>query len=82
MADHDATEEIADVVRSITTLMVRPSRIGVDFDDLRVVLARPGHDGPGRRSVFGEGEASGEDRAIRAADLAIAALRDRIAGAR
>ena len=80
MRDRDATEEIAAIVRSISALMVDQRFIGVDFGDLRQVLGRGDRAGAGRRGVAGEGEASGEDRAARAATLAIEAMRRQIAG--
>ena len=79
MSDHDATEEIAQVVRSISALMVAQRFVGLDFTDLKQILGRQKPDGAGRRSFVGQGEASGENRAERAAELAIAALRRNIA---
>ena len=79
MSDQDATEEIAAIVRSISTLMVDQQFVGVDFGDLRQVLGREEHAAAGRRGVAAEGEASGEDRAARAAKLAVEAIRRQIA---
>lgn len=64
---HDA---IAAAIRAITGLVTGPPNlISFDFADLRVALFEQG------RAVFGEGEAAGPDRAIRAADAAIADLK-------
>ncbi len=82
MPDHDSAEQIAQVVRSISTLMVKQQVIGLDFADLRLVLERQEHDGAGRSSFAGQGEASGERRAARAAELAIDAIRRSIAHGR
>lgn len=79
MSDHDATEEIAQVVQSISALMIGQQFIGLDFTDLKHILERKEPDGAGRRSFVGQGEASGERRAERAAELAIDALRRNIA---
>ena len=46
--------------------MVMPGFINLDFADVRTVMADMG------RAMMGTGEASGEDRAVRAADAAIA----------
>lgn len=78
MSDQDATEEIAKVVRSITTLMAKQQFIGLDFNDLRTILDREDYDGAGRRSFAGEGEASGEGRAAKAAALALDEVRRNI----
>ena len=52
-------------VHGITDLMTMPGLINLDFADIRTVMGNMG------RAVLGTGEASGEDRAIRAADEAI-----------
>jgi len=53
-------------VRSVTDLMIMPGLINLDFADVRTVM-----DGMGK-AMMGTGEAEGEDRGIRAAELAIA----------
>ena len=53
-------------MRGITDLMVMPGLINLDFADVRTVMANMG------RAMMGTGEASGEDRAMRAAEAAIA----------
>jgi len=53
-------------VKGITDLMVRPGLINLDFADVRAVLDEMG------KAMMGTGEASGEDRAIQAAEKAIA----------
>lgn len=65
-------------VRGITDLMVMPGLINLDFADVRTVMADMG------RALMGTGEASGPDRAIQAAEAAIAnpLLDEAIAGAR
>ncbi len=52
-------------VRSITDLMVLPGLINLDFADVRTVMADMG------KAMMGTGEASGEDRAMMAAQNAI-----------
>lgn len=52
-------------VRGITDLMVMPGLINLDFADVRTVMAGMGS------AMMGEGEGEGEDRAVRAAQLAI-----------
>ena len=53
-------------VRSITDLMVMPGLINLDFADVRSVMTEMG------KAMMGTGEASGEDRALNAAQNAIA----------
>ncbi|HKT53270.1 MAG TPA: cell division protein FtsZ [Caulobacteraceae bacterium] len=53
-------------VRSITDLMVLPGLINLDFADVRTVMTEMG------KAMMGTGEASGEDRALLAAQNAIA----------
>ena len=52
-------------VRSVVDLMMQPGLINLDFADVRSVMSKMG------RAVFGDGEASGERRAIEAAESAI-----------
>ena len=53
-------------VRSITDLMVTPGLINLDFADVRSVMTEMG------KAMMGTGEAAGEDRALMAAQNAIA----------
>jgi cell division protein FtsZ len=53
-------------VKGVTDLMVRPGLINLDFADVRAVMDEMG------KAMMGTGEASGEDRAIHAAEKAIA----------
>jgi cell division protein FtsZ len=53
-------------VRSITDLMVLPGLINLDFADVRTVMTEMG------KAMMGTGEAVGEDRALMAAQNAIA----------
>ena len=53
-------------VKGVTDLMVRPGLINLDFADIRAVMDEMG------KAMMGTGEASGEDRAIQAAEKAIA----------
>jgi cell division protein FtsZ len=53
-------------VRSITDLMVLPGLINLDFADVRTVMTEMG------KAMMGTGEATGEDRALMAAQNAIA----------
>ncbi|WAC49557.1 cell division protein FtsZ [Asticcacaulis sp. SL142] len=52
-------------VRSITDLMVLPGLINLDFADVRSVMSEMG------KAMMGTGEASGDDRAMQAAQNAI-----------
>ncbi|MBL8553900.1 MAG: cell division protein FtsZ [Phenylobacterium sp.] len=52
-------------VRSITDLMVLPGLINLDFADVRTVMTEMG------KAMMGTGEATGEDRALMAAQNAI-----------
>ncbi|MDP2258267.1 MAG: cell division protein FtsZ [Caulobacter sp.] len=52
-------------VRSITDLMVLPGLINLDFADVRTVMTEMG------KAMMGTGEASGDDRALMAAQNAI-----------
>jgi len=52
-------------VRGVTDLMVAPGLINLDFADIRTVMAEMG------KAMMGTGEADGENRALRAAELAI-----------
>ena len=53
-------------VKGVTDLMVRPGLINLDFADVRSVMDEMG------KAMMGTGEASGDDRAIQAAEKAIA----------
>ena len=53
-------------VRSVTDLMTMPGMINLDFADVRTVMKEMG------RAMMGTGEASGERRALDAAEAAIA----------
>ncbi len=53
-------------VKGVTDLMVRPGIINLDFADVRSVMNEMG------KAMMGTGEASGENRAIQAAEKAIA----------
>ena len=53
-------------VKGVTDLMVRPGLINLDFADVRAVMDEMG------KAMMGTGEADGEDRAIQAAEKAIA----------
>jgi len=52
-------------VRGVTDLMVAPGLINLDFADIRTVMGEMG------KAMMGTGEADGEGRAMRAAELAI-----------
>ena len=53
-------------VKGVTDLMVRPGLINLDFADVRSVMDEMG------KAMMGTGEADGEDRAVNAAEKAIA----------
>ena len=52
-------------VQSITDLMVRPGLINLDFADVETVMAAMG------KAMMGTGEAEGEGRALKAAEMAL-----------
>jgi cell division protein FtsZ len=60
-----ADEVLNQGVRSITDLMILPGLINLDFADVRTVMSEMG------KAMMGTGEASGERRAIEAAEKAI-----------
>lgn len=60
-----ADEVLQSGVRGVTDLMVTPGEINLDFADIKAVMAEMG------KAVMGTGEASGERRAIEAAEAAI-----------
>ncbi|MBV8685479.1 MAG: cell division protein FtsZ, partial [Alphaproteobacteria bacterium] len=53
-------------VRGVTDLMIMPGLINLDFADIRTVMSEMG------KAMMGTGEASGDNRAIEAAEKAIA----------
>jgi len=61
-----ADEVLQQGVRSITDLMVMPGLINLDFADVRSVMSEMG------KAMMGTGEGSGENRALEAAEQAIA----------
>ena len=61
-----ADEVLQQGVRGITDLMVMPGLINLDFADVRSVMSEMG------KAMMGTGEASGDSRAIEAAEKAIA----------
>jgi cell division protein FtsZ len=61
-----ADEVLQQGVRGITDLMVMPGLINLDFADVRSVMSEMG------KAMMGTGEATGENRAIEAAEKAIA----------
>ncbi|MBV9331951.1 MAG: cell division protein FtsZ [Alphaproteobacteria bacterium] len=52
-------------VRGVTDLIVMPGLINLDFADIKSVISEMG------KAMMGTGESEGEDRALRAADMAI-----------
>ncbi len=60
-----ADEVLHSGVRGVTDLMVKPGLINLDFADIRTVMREMG------KAMMGTGEASGERRAIEAAEAAI-----------
>jgi cell division protein FtsZ len=60
-----ADKVLLGAVGGITNLMVRPGVINLDFADVRTVMAEMG------KAMIGTGEASGDDRAIQAAEQAL-----------
>lgn len=60
-----ADEVLKKGVQSITDLMIMPGLINLDFADISAVMSNMG------KAMMGTGEATGEDRAVRAAEMAI-----------
>jgi len=60
-----ADEVLHSGVRGVTDLIVMPGLINLDFADIRTVMSEMG------KAMMGTGEATGEERASRAADSAI-----------
>jgi cell division protein FtsZ len=60
-----ADEVLHSGVRGVTDLIVMPGLINLDFADIRTVMSEMG------KAMMGTGEATGEERAARAADAAI-----------
>lgn len=78
-AFRSANEVLLGAVQGIAELITRPGMINVDFADVRTVMSEKG------RAMMGSGRATGENRAVRAAEAAIACplLEDvNLAGAR
>lgn len=73
-----ADEVLQQGIRGITDLIVSPGLINLDFADIRTIMLGMG------KAMMGSGEASGENRAIEAARLAISnpLLDDGLEGAR
>lgn len=61
-----ANDVLLGAVQGIAELITRPGMINVDFADVRTVMSEKG------RAMMGSGKATGEDRAARAAETAIA----------
>jgi cell division protein FtsZ len=60
-----ADEVLHSGVRGVTDLMVKPGLVNLDFADIRTVMQEMG------KAMMGTGEASGDKRAIEAAEAAI-----------
>jgi cell division protein FtsZ len=65
-AFRSANEVLLGAVQGIAELITRPGMINVDFADVRTVMSEKG------RAMMGSGRATGEERAARAAEAAIA----------
>ena len=61
-----ADEVLYNGIKGVTDLIVRQGKINLDFADIQTVMLEMG------KAMMGTGEASGEERAIEAAELAIA----------
>jgi DNA-binding IclR family transcriptional regulator len=59
-------------VRGITDLITMPGLVNLDFADIRTIMTKMG------KAMMGTGEASGEERAIKAAEAAIAQSREKL----
>jgi len=60
-----ADEVLYNGVKGVTDLIVKQGRINLDFADIQTVMLEMG------KAMMGTGESDGEDRAIKAAELAI-----------
>lgn len=61
----EANNVLQNAVQGVADLIVRPGTINLDFADVRTVMSEMG------MAMMGSGIASGEDRAVRAAEMAI-----------
>lgn len=61
----EANNVLQGAVRGIADLIIRPGMINVDFADVRTVMSEMG------KAMMGTGIAAGEDRAAKAAEMAI-----------
>ena len=61
----EANNVLHGAVRGIADLIIRPGLINVDFADVRTVMSEMG------KAMMGTGAATGEDRAVTAAEVAI-----------
>ncbi len=61
----EANNVLHGAVRGIADLIIRPGMINVDFADVRTVMSEMG------KAMMGTGAATGEDRAVTAAEVAI-----------
>jgi cell division protein FtsZ len=61
----EANNVLLNAVQGVADLIVRPGTINLDFADVRTVMSEMG------MAMMGSGRASGEDRAQRAAEMAI-----------
>lgn len=61
----EANNVLLGAVRGIADLIIRPGMINVDFADVRTVMSEMG------KAMMGTGRASGDDRASKAAEMAI-----------
>jgi len=61
----EANNVLQGAVRGIADLIIRPGMINVDFADVRTVMSEMG------KAMMGTGRASGQDRATKAAEMAI-----------
>jgi cell division protein FtsZ len=61
----EANNVLHGAVRGIADLIIRPGMINVDFADVRTVMSEMG------KAMMGTGVATGEDRAVTAAEVAI-----------
>ena len=84
MADGNAKmdqglDDVTEAVRTIADLLTRVNLVGIDFADVRTVLHPDGLGGTGGGgpAMFGTGEASGPDKATKAAEAAMRDLRRR-----
>jgi cell division protein FtsZ len=74
-ADDPGLDDVMSAIRAFTSMMHRHGLVSLDYADIRTFCLDP--DGLRGKAVHGEGEASGPDRAVQAAEAALLDLKRR-----